>query len=60
MALRQPAGGAHRGMTNRLAIILFLCIIGFFVLDHYVLHWNAAVEVSRKGIELINVLAFWR
>ena len=47
-------------MTTRLAIILILLIAAFFVLDHYVLHMNAAVFLGKKVIELINYLAIWR
>ncbi|SLN12152.1 hypothetical protein [Pseudooctadecabacter jejudonensis] len=47
-------------MTTRLAIFLMAAIIGFFVLDHYVLHLDALVFLSRKGIDLIQTIAFWR
>ena len=47
-------------MTNRLAIILTLCFIGFFALDHYVFGLDAGVFLIRKGLELITWMAFWR
>lgn len=47
-------------MTTRIALILALLIAGFFVLDHYVLHLDAAVILAKKGIELIGIIAFWR
>ena len=47
-------------MTTRLALILMALIIGFFVLDHYVLGLNAGVFLGKKGMELINYLAIWR
>ena len=47
-------------MTTRLALILMALIIGFFVLDHYVLGLGSLVFLSKKGIELINYLAIWR
>jgi len=47
-------------MTNRLAIIIALCVIGFFVLDHFVLGLDAGVFLIRKGLELITWMAFWR
>jgi len=37
-----------------------LCIIAFFVLDHYVFHMDAAVFIGKKGIQLLNYVAFWR
>jgi hypothetical protein len=48
------------GMTTRIAIVLMLCIIAFFVLDHYVFQMDAAVFVGTKGIQLLNYVAFWR
>ncbi len=47
-------------MTTRLAFVLLTLIIGFFVLDHYVLHLNAGVFLAKRGIDLINYLAIWR
>ena len=47
-------------MTTRLALILAVLILGFFVLDYYVLHLDAALFLARKGFELINYMAFWR
>lgn len=47
-------------MTTRLAVILFLFIAAFFVLDHYVLHLNAGVFLIKKMVQLISYIAFWR
>ena len=47
-------------MTNRLAIILFLMVIAFFALDHFVLHWNAPLFLARKIADLTSWMAFWR
>lgn len=47
-------------MTNTLAIWLALLIVGFFALDHFVLHLDAATIVLRKIVDLIGILAFWR
>lgn len=47
-------------MTTRLALILAALIVGFFVLDHYVLGLNAFVFLGKKMVELINYLAIWR
>lgn len=47
-------------MTTRLALILAFLIIGFFVLDAYVLHRDAGVFLAKKGLELITYIAFWR
>jgi len=47
-------------MTSKLAIIIFLFIIGFFVLDHYVLHLNAFVFLAKRMIDLMDIMIFWR
>ncbi|MDB2369130.1 hypothetical protein N9V68_00895 [Octadecabacter sp.] len=47
-------------MTTKLTIILAALIAGFFVLDAYVLHLNAFVFLAKKGVVLINYIAFWR
>jgi len=47
-------------MTTRLAFIIAALIIGFFALDHYVLHLNAGLFLGKKGLELIEYMAFWR
>lgn len=47
-------------MTTRLTFILSALIIGFFVLDHYVLHLDALVFLSKKGLVFIEYIAFWR
>ncbi len=47
-------------MTNSIAIGLFLLIVGFFTLDHYVLELDAPLFLGRKAFELIEYLAFWR
>ena len=47
-------------MTNRLAVILLALIVGFFVLDHYVLGLDALIFLSRKFMDLIEYLAIWR
>ncbi|MCO4841525.1 MAG: hypothetical protein KC439_01275 [Yoonia sp.] len=47
-------------MTNTIAIWLGLTIIGFFALDHFVLHLNAIEIVLRGILQLIDKVAFWR
>jgi hypothetical protein len=47
-------------MTNKTAVFLGLLIVGFFALDHFVLHWDAPVFLMRKLVALIEYLAFWR
>lgn len=47
-------------MTTRIAILLALLIAAFFVLDHFVLHWNAGLFLGKKTLDLINHIAFWR
>ena len=47
-------------MTNRLALALLLLIGGFILLDQFVLHLGAPIFMARRGLELIEWLAFWR
>jgi hypothetical protein len=47
-------------MTNSLAIGIILFLIGFFALDYFVLGLDAPLFLARKGIDLIQYLAFWR
>jgi hypothetical protein len=47
-------------MTNQIALGLAIVIVGFFALDHFVLHLDAATVVMRKIVGLINMMAFWR
>lgn len=47
-------------MTNTIAIWLGLIIIGFFALDHFVLHLGAIEVIMRGLLQLISKLAFWR
>ena len=47
-------------MTNTIAIWLGLLIIGFLVLDHYVLHWDVLTVALRLLLTTIEKVAFWR
>jgi len=47
-------------MTNSLALWLFGLILGFFLLDAFVLHWDTHYILMRKFIDLLTWLAFWR
>jgi len=47
-------------MTNSLALWLFGLILGFFLLDAFVLHWDFHVILMRRLIDLLNWIAFWR
>ena len=47
-------------MTNALALWIVALIIGFFVLDAVFLHLGAPVFLARKGLDLLDYLAFWR
>lgn len=50
----------YAAMTTRLALILMALIICFFVLDHFVFGLDALVFLSKKGIDLIQYISFWR
>lgn len=47
-------------MTTKIALSLALLIVGFFVLDHFVLQMNTGVFLGKRMIGLINQMAVWR
>ena len=47
-------------MTNRIAIALFLLILGVFVADHLWLHLDLAVGAGRMVDQAVEYLSFWR
>ena len=47
-------------MTNTLAVWIVLSVVGFFLIDAYVLQWGLGMLVARGFLELIHWLAFWR
>ena len=47
-------------MTTRIAIWLALALVAVFVVDAYVFGGSLPVFLGRKGLELIEWIAFWR
>ena len=47
-------------MTNRIAIALALGIVAVFALDAYAFDGGLPVFLGRKGLELLEWIAFWR
>ncbi|KMW56606.1 hypothetical protein AIOL_001560 [Candidatus Rhodobacter oscarellae] len=47
-------------MTNTIAIILGLTIIGLVGLDMYLTGGETLVFLGRKLLDLIDYIAFWR
>ncbi len=47
-------------MTTRIAIILFLLIVGLIVLDTQVFESGYTLFAIRRLIDLIQYLAIWR
>ncbi|WP_411643567.1 hypothetical protein [Loktanella agnita] len=47
-------------MTNTLAIILGIFIIGFIALDIFVIEADVLLFLARKFVALTEYLAFWR
>jgi hypothetical protein len=47
-------------MTNWLAFLLSLFILGFIALDHFVLHWGIPIFLAKRANDLIVLVAFWR
>ena len=47
-------------MSNRMAIVLLVAIVGAVLLDHYFNHGVALMFTLRKFSDAIEYLSFWR
>ncbi len=47
-------------MTNRLALIIVVIIIGLLALDYVRYDWAHTLFLARKSVALIEWMAFWR
>lgn len=47
-------------MTNRIAIVLAVIIIGLVVFDWQGFEWSNSLFLARKFAELLEWVAFWR
>lgn len=47
-------------MTNMIALVLALMVLGLFVLDAAVLHWNLPLLIGREMLAFIEWVSFWR
>ncbi|CAM2998474.1 hypothetical protein SAMN04488021_101300 [Paracoccus aminovorans] len=47
-------------MTNQIAIALGLLILGLFLADALLLHWNLPLFLGKQFASLIEYLSFWR
>ena len=47
-------------MTNTIALVLALLILGVFALDLLVLHQGLPVLVGRHFADLVEWVSFWR
>ena len=47
-------------MTNSIALVLALMILGLFALDATVLHLGLAVQIGRLMTQFIEWVSFWR
>lgn len=47
-------------MTNSVALWLLGLILGFFLLDAYVLHQGFALQLARSFVEFVEWVSFWR
>jgi hypothetical protein len=50
----------RQDLDNKTAMVLAILIIGLFVVDAYVLHWDLPLFLMTKLSQLIDHLAFWR
>lgn len=49
-----------RNMTNQIALVLGLLILGLFAADALVLHWGLPVLLGKELASMIEYLSFWR
>lgn len=47
-------------MTNGIALALALLILGLFLLDATVLHWDLPLFLGRQMLLFIEYVSFWR
>ena len=47
-------------MTNKIAIVLGLVILGLFALDYFIIGADSHIFLGRKLGELIEYMDFWR
>lgn len=47
-------------MTNRIAIVLAVIILGLLAFDALEFHWANSLFLARKFAELLEWVAFWR
>ncbi len=47
-------------MTNTLAVIFAVLIIGIFSADYFYYHWDLWLILGRRLAQLTEYLAFWR
>ncbi len=47
-------------MTNKIALVLALLIVGLFVLDAMVLHWGLPLLFGRQMLHFVEWVSFWR
>lgn len=47
-------------MTNSIALVLALMILGLFALDATVLHLGLAVQIGKLFAQLVEWVSFWR
>lgn len=47
-------------MTNKIALVLALLIIAFFVADYFLFGGGTPVFLGKKIVDLSEYLAFWR
>lgn len=47
-------------MTNKLAVILALLVVGVFCADLFYFGWDLHIFLGRKLADFIEYVAFWR
>jgi hypothetical protein len=47
-------------MTDKIAIVLAILIVGIFAADLLFFGWDLHIFLGRKLVELTDYIAFWR
>lgn len=47
-------------MTNLVALVLAVLILGLFALDALMMHWGLPVRIGRAMVQIIEWISFWR
>jgi hypothetical protein len=47
-------------MTNKIAIWIGVIVLGLLSLDFFLYDWAGTIFLLRRGVDLVEWMAFWR